>query len=52
MKLALDLHSRHHTRHPHAAPRLRETLRSLCSALAPYLIAALALFAYHEQWFR
>lgn len=52
MKLSLDLHPGHHTAHIHLGPRLRKALLAIISALAPYAIAALALFAYHEQYFR
>ncbi|MDQ7988464.1 MAG: hypothetical protein REI09_02415 [Candidatus Dactylopiibacterium sp.] len=52
MRIAL-----HHA-HPTPSVRLqlsassRRLLLALGSAVAPYAVAALVVFAYHEQWFR
>jgi len=49
------LHSHHHAIHlptPHVSKKTQLWLNALLSATIPYLLAALFLFAYHEQWFQ
>lgn len=50
MKLALPAQP-HHPLHFHLSDRARELLLSACRTLLPYAVAALGVFAYHEQWF-
>lgn len=49
MKLALP-HPQLHTPHIHLSARAREVIFSLICTLLPYLIAAIGVFAYHEQF--
>lgn len=49
------VHSHHHTIHLpslHLSKKAQLWLNALLSATVPYLLAALFLFAYHEQWFQ
>lgn len=52
MRLAAHPHHHIHLPHVHLSTNARRWLYAALSAAIPYLIAALALFAYHEQWFR
>lgn len=47
-------HTHHHVHlpHIHLSDKTHLWLNALLSASIPYVIAALALFAYHEQWFQ
>ncbi|WP_018605398.1 hypothetical protein [Uliginosibacterium gangwonense] len=49
------VHAHHHTIHlptVHLSKKAQLWLNALLSAVVPYLLAALFLFAYHEQWFQ
>lgn len=50
MKLALPAHTTPAT-HLQLPARSREWLFALCCTLIPYAVAAIGVFAYHEQWF-
>lgn len=52
--MRLAAHPHHHIHMPqfHLSAGARLWLHAALSAAIPYLIAALVLFAYHEQWFR
>ena len=52
MRLATPTHHHIHMPQIHLSAGTRQWLHAVCSAALPYLVAALVLFAYHEQWFR
>lgn len=51
MKLAHPLEA-HTSPRAHIASQRDDLLVALALTLLPYLVAAIGLFAYHEQWFR
>lgn len=49
LELSAQIHS---TRHIHLGNRAKEAILAAFGTLLPYAIAALGVFAYHEQWFK
>ncbi len=49
MKLAIPAHGQH-SLHIQLSERTRKVLFSLCLTLLPYALAAIGVFAYHEQF--
>lgn len=49
MKLAVPAHTSH-TFHLQLSERAGKLLFSLCVTLLPYAVAAIGVFAYHEQF--
>lgn len=52
MRLATPTHHHIHLPQIHLSTSTRQWLQAVFSAAVPYLVAALVLFAYHEQWFK